>query len=214
MAAPVTLAVALSATFVAVGQAQTVLPPPPGSEPAAPSTAPSVTAPPLAAPPVATGLPTEELASFQARAAALIEREQAALARVAPASTEQLDRLATAQKSGISPEMLAWEEQALAFYLAWMQTADPQVGAAFPARDAVLDVTMVQIDLDSTVSRPGTALARTLKEGEPQLQVARAGSPEIAILWIKELGYVALPPEYVQPYIDRVATSPLQIGGQ
>jgi hypothetical protein len=179
----------------------------------APAT-PGAVAAPVAPEAMVYHLPAEELAAYQERIAALMEREQQALTRFAGATPEQLQRLSAAQAAGISPDLLEWEEGALAYYLPRMQAADPQVGSVFPERDATLDVTMVGIELDITVSAQGSGMNRTLTQGEPQLQVARTGSPEVVILWIEGLGYVSLPPEYVQPYIDRVARTPLQIGGR
>jgi len=205
--------------LLGAASAQEVLPQPPATLPLATSPVsppPTASVAPIvaAAPQAMVGLPAEELSAYQERIKALMTREQRALMRFASATPEQLERLSAAQAGGVSPELLAWEEEALAYYLPRMQAADPQVGYAFPARDAILDVTMVAIELDITVSAQGSGMIRTLAQREPQLQVARTGSPEVVILWIEGLGYVSLPPEYVRPYINRVARTSLQIGGR
>ena len=82
-----------------------------------------------------------------------------------------------------------------------------------PGRNARLAVTMMRMQLDFSVPRAGALPPFPLNKDAPVLQVARAGSPTSAILWVPDLGYLKLPTEYVAPYIDRTdLETPLQIG--
>lgn len=206
------LALGLGCSTAASGQA---LPPPlPGSEQATPEPAPPVL-PQSAVTPTSSIVPQDVIAAFEARRADLEAREAAAIAARMPATPELLDELETALANGASPELLVWEEQSFQWYAQKIVKSDTQVGAAFPGRDAVLEVAMMRVELDYTATRPDTNQDVALTIGTPVLQVARAGSPVRSIIWIAEFGYLALPAEYVSPHIPRDAVpQSLTIGGE
>ena len=158
-------------------------------------------------------LDDETLAALEIRYAALKSREAAALARFEPAGKALLAELEDALQTGIAPDLLEWEESSFAWFASKIATANPQAGLPMPGRNARLAVTMMRMQLDFSVPRGGGLAPFLLNKDAPVLQVARAGSPSSAILWVPDLGYLKLPTEYVAPYIDRSdLETPMQIG--
>ena len=158
-------------------------------------------------------LDDETLAALDIRYAALKSREAAALARFEPAGKALLAELENALQTGIAPDLLEWEETSFAWFAPKIAEANPQAGLPMPGRNARLAVTMMRMQLDFSVPRVGGLAPFPLNKDAPVLQVARAGSPSSAILWVPDLGYLKLPIEYVAPYIDRSdLETPMQIG--
>jgi hypothetical protein len=168
---------------------------------------------PVKAPATIPALRQAQVATFEARKAALNAREAAALQAHSPADPELLEQLDLAGLSGADPAMLEWEEQSFVWFSEQIATASLQEGSQFPATSATLNVAMMRMQLAYTLTRPDTEQKFPVAANAPVLQVARVGNPVQAVLWVAGFGYASVPAEYVQPYVDRTdPQTALEIG--
>lgn len=172
-------------------------PPQPPAPPQAGPTQPP--APPALAPP--SGIPPEQMASYRQRYEALAQRQAALDAANAPADQADLQRLQAARDAAPSEEIRTFVAASLTWYAEQM-TGAPVTPLRLPAGQVRLDVAMVGFVLDYIPTDPEGRQGELRPRGAAALQVARVGSPEQAVLWLHDLGYVLIPGNYVEPFVQ------------